>query len=50
MDHDGFFYAGGGEDALARDAHTQANTAASDARKARSAYEELNRRFEIRRR
>ncbi len=43
--YNGFFYSGS-EGALARDAHIQANTAASDARKAHSEVEMLTRRID----
>ena len=45
MHHHGLFYGGGGH-ALARDASSQANTAASDARKARTETEGLTQRIE----
>jgi hypothetical protein len=45
MSHYGYFYGGGGE-ALARDASSQANAAASDARKAKSESEGLTDRVE----
>ena len=45
MHHYGLFY-GGGEHSLARDASSQANTAASDARRARTEAEGLTDRLE----
>ncbi len=45
MAYHGFFYAGG-ESAVARDASSQANTAASNARKAKAETESLAQRFD----
>lgn len=46
MSYNGYFYTGGGDSAMARDASLQANTAASDARKARTETEALTDRIE----